>query len=45
MTAESGGESRTVPYEIKRRNWGCSLTFDARFLPDDGQSTHWSDSR
>lgn len=22
-----------------------ALRFDAPFLPDDGQSTHWSDSR
>ena len=45
LTAESGGESRTVRYEITRHSSGCFLTFDARFLPDDGQSTHWSDSR
>jgi hypothetical protein len=45
VTAEAGGERRTVRYEIRPRESGCYLWFEAPFLPDDGQSTHWSDRR
>jgi hypothetical protein len=36
----SGGDSRSARYEIKQRDWGCSLWFDRPFIPDDQQSVH-----
>jgi hypothetical protein len=44
LTAEAGGESRTVRYEITRHNLHCFLRFAGRFLPDEGQKTSWRDS-
>jgi hypothetical protein len=45
LTAETDGDSRSARYEIKQRDWGCSLWFDRPFIPDDQQSTYWSDIR
>jgi hypothetical protein len=46
LTAETGGELRTVRYEIKPLDEdGCWIRFEDVFLPDEGQSRHYSNHR
>jgi hypothetical protein len=46
LSAVVDGETRTVGYEIRRREASdlCFLVLDGRFVPHEHQSTHWSDS-
>jgi hypothetical protein len=46
LTAVVDGERRTVEYEIRRSEGSdlCFLSLDGRFVPQEHQSTHWSDS-